>query len=80
MEAMVEVRKSKQSVERQYKVQIENLYDQLDQKNSLISAQQARLDELLSKNLSQLDSESILGSLAKSEMIKGSVKTNNDSP
>ena len=38
MEAMVEVRKSKQEIERQYKVQIENLYDQLDQKNSLISA------------------------------------------
>ena len=38
MEAMVEVRKSKQEIERQYKVQIENLYDLLDQKNSLISA------------------------------------------
>ena len=46
MEAMVEVRKAKQQMERQLKEQIEGLKEQLEQSQILTNAKQEQIDEL----------------------------------
>ena len=46
MEAMVEVRKAKQQMERQLKEQIEGLQEQLEQSKILTNAKQEQIDKL----------------------------------
>ena len=49
MEAMVEVRKAKQQMERQLKEQIEGLKEQLEQSKILTNAKQEQIDKLKSE-------------------------------
>ena len=49
MEAMVEVRKAKQQMERQLKEQIEGLKEQLEQSRILTNTKQDQIDKLKSE-------------------------------